>query len=55
MTVEIQDNGRYYMIKNVNWLTVKNGELIVNYKGEDGEIHEEIGSIPEYMRAMWCD
>lgn len=55
MTVNIEDKEKYYTIKDVNWLTVKNGELVVNYKGEDGEMHEEIGPMPEYMRAMWCD
>ena len=55
MTIEIQSDGKYYMIKNVNWVKQHDGELIVNYKDDNNEPHEESGAIPEYFRVMDCD
>ncbi len=55
MTLEIQENGKYYMFKNVHWVQKRRGYLTINYTGEDGEVHEEIGPIPEYIRVMDCE
>ena len=55
MTIEIQDEGKYYMIKNVNWIRVRDDQLLVHYVDENGEVHEETGKIPEYFRVMDCE
>ncbi|MBP5595013.1 MAG: hypothetical protein J6Y02_06500 [Pseudobutyrivibrio sp.] len=62
MTIEINDTNEkgyqkgYYKIKNVNWLTVRNNQLIINYiDEEDGEMHERVGLFPEYLRVMNCE
>ena len=55
MTLEIQENNKYYMFKNVHWMQVKSGTLTMSYVDESGEEHKEYGPIPEYIRVMDCE
>ncbi len=55
MTIEIKDEGKFYQIKNVNWATVKDAQLVINYVDDNNEMHEEFGHVPEYFRVMDCE
>lgn len=48
----IRDNGREFKYEKLNSITIKNGELIVNYQDENDEECEEIGDIPEFLEVF---
>ena len=50
MRASIMDKGHMYQYDKMIHVSVINGnELIIRYQDEEGENHEEVGDIPEYL------
>ena len=47
MKIVIKENEQTYNMNQVNWATLENGELTINYVDENGEIHEVFGKVPK--------